>query len=282
MQTPILIHPMSTRVQPKRSRAAAIPILALVWGIAPLLGPAYPADSANADDPQRVPVAFFGEPDSSGANGARLGLDEATRQAKYFGFSFSFELRDLEPALRIVSQPEGAMFAGEGRVVMDALELQRGPCRPGLFYTAPSVAMRTDARAQWAARGGEGVERVEAWHPSLVKYAARDLNKRYRERFGVGMDSQAWSAWVAARSLGEAVLRTRSADPAAIAAYLEGEFSLDGQKGVALTFRPNRQLRQPLYIVDGDDRVVGEAPFAEASGERDLDTLGHTECARAE
>ena len=123
------------------------------------------------------------------------------------------------------------------------------------------------------------VPRIEAWHPSLIKYAARDLNKRYRERFDEAMGSEAWAAWAAARSLGEAVLRTRSADPDTIAVYLEGELGLDGQKGVALTFRPNRQLRQPLYFVDAADEVVGEAPLAADAAPRDLDTLGATECA---
>ena len=232
--------------------------------------------------PHRCPWPFLAKPSPRPRGGAALGVDEATRQAKYFGFTFSLEFRDLAPALRIVAQPGGAALAGEGRIVVDALAQRRGPCQLGLFYTAPSEAMRADAREQWTGRGGEEPARIEAWHPSLVKFAARDLNKRYRERFGVAMDSQAWSAWAAARSLGEAVLRTRSVDPASLANYLAGEFSFDGQKGVALTFRPNGQLRQPLYLIDGNDRVVGEAPLAAPDGRRDLDSLGHTECAPTE
>lgn len=244
----------------------------------------------RAAEPRRVAVAFFGTPDSAAERGARLGIDEASRQARYFGFVFELRPASENTGVAISAQRDPALLEtlttdgsdGEGlRLVVNALDPVRGACREGLFHIAPSAAMVEDALAQWRAGGGADDVRVEAWHPSLVKFAARDLNKRFFERFGESMGSEAWGGWAAARSIGEAVLRTRSDDPARLAAYLEAEFGLDGQKGRALTFRPNRQLGQPLYVVDASDRVVGEAPFAEPGAERNLDSLGVLRCTAA-
>ncbi len=257
-----------------RSRTKGGALLGAGLAIAVLLsGPA-----AQGKEDQRVAVSFVGDADSPSERGAMLGLEEASRAASYFGFRF--ELAPGEPGALVIAatRETGALeqLAVPGRLVVNALDPRRGGCRDGLFHVAPSQAMRASAAAQWSAERGGEVPAVEAWHPSLVKFAARDLNKRYAERFGEPMRSESWAAWAAARSIGEAVLRVQSADPTSIADYFVGEFGLDGQKGTALRFRPNHQLRQPLYFVDATDTVVGEAPLAG----RDLDSLGALACER--
>ena len=250
--------------------------------IAALLSAGPPAVAAES---QRVTFHFVGDKDSASARGAALGAEEATRAARYFGFEFAIDSGPATgPLVIAATEEEGAVEAlvAPGRLVVNALDPRRGACRDGLFHVTPSAAMMQSARAQWSAtHPDEAVAppAVEAWHPSLVKFAARDLNKRYREKYGEPMQSEAWAAWAAARSLGEAVLRIRRTDPASIAEYFLGEFGFDGQKGSALTFRPNHQLRQTLYYVAADDSVVGEAPLREAVADRDLDSLGTTECA---
>jgi ABC transporter substrate binding protein (PQQ-dependent alcohol dehydrogenase system) len=86
-------------------------------------------------------------------------------------------------------------------------------------------------------------------------------------------DMQAWSA---ARMIGEAASRTRSADPKVVLDFLKGpDFALAAFKGQRLTLRDwNLQLRQPILLTDGR-MVVSVSPqegFQHQFSE--LDTLG--------
>ncbi len=67
------------------------------------------------------------------------------------------------------------------------------------------------------------------------------------------MRPEDYTAWLALRVLGEAVTRTKSADPAEIRAYaLSDKFELAAFKGQKLTFRAwNGQIRQPILLADG-------------------------------
>jgi ABC transporter substrate binding protein (PQQ-dependent alcohol dehydrogenase system) len=85
-----------------------------------------------------------------------------------------------------------------------------------------------------------------------------------------------YAAWTAVRSVGEAAIRTRSADPGTIAAYLRApEFALWAFKGQGQSFRPwDGQMRQPILIA-GPRLLVSVSPqpgFLHRTSE--LDTLG--------
>ncbi|WP_245223505.1 hypothetical protein [Ruegeria sp. HKCCSP346] len=85
-----------------------------------------------------------------------------------------------------------------------------------------------------------------------------------------------YAAWVAFRSLGEAVARTQSGDPAVLRDYILLEkFELAGFKGRAMSFRAwNGQLRHPFPLMT-DRAVVALAPLAGFLHHRtELDTLG--------
>ena len=90
------------------------------------------------------------------------------------------------------------------------------------------------------------------------------------------MRSEDYAAWAAFRSLGEAVTRTQSDDPATLRDYiLSDAFELAGFKGRPMNYRGwNGQLRQPIPLVTGR-AVVATAPldgFLHQVSE--LDTLG--------
>jgi ABC transporter substrate binding protein (PQQ-dependent alcohol dehydrogenase system) len=123
--------------------------------------------------------------------------------------------------------------------------------------------------------GSAGLAPV-AWHWSFEAYGAAQLTRRFFRHADRQMQSADWAAWVAVRAIGEAVIRTRSTDLAAIAAYLRSDkLNLDGSKGPPLSFRAwDNQLRQPILLADAN-WVVAETPlpqFQHASN--NLDTLG--------
>lgn len=90
------------------------------------------------------------------------------------------------------------------------------------------------------------------------------------------MTAEDYAAWAAMRTLGEAVTRTNSADPATLRAFIfSDDFELAGFKGRPLTYRDwNGQLRQPIAIAH-PRALVASAPlegFLHQTNE--LDSLG--------
>lgn len=115
-----------------------------------------------------------------------------------------------------------------------------------------------------------------AWHPASEQWGGTQIQNRFLKATGRRMLSKDMSSWTAARIIGEAATRTRSADPKEIEGFMRSEdFSIAAFKGQKLTFRQwNWQLRQPVFIGDGRS-VVSTSPqegFLHQFSE--LDTLG--------
>jgi ABC-type branched-subunit amino acid transport system substrate-binding protein len=219
------------------------------------------------------------------------GLEEAQAQGEFLGQQYTL----------VTASDTGAMPAGVAAVVVaadprtlaaigkkapgvpilnvsrtdDAL---RRECRPNVFHVLPSDAMLATAEAQWRqANASAPGARARAWHPDFEKYAAAQLNKRYRDAFGAPMDDQAWGGWAAVKLVSDTVAREQTAEPATLLDALRTRLTFDGQKGVDMSFRPDGQLRQPLLLV-AEDRIVGEAPVRGVADIEDLDSLGQAEC----
>ncbi len=130
----------------------------------------------------------------------------------------------------------------------------------------------------WQARpvaGSEGLSAV-TWSPVIEQWGAAQLQSRFEDKAGRGMQPQDYAAWAAVRALGEAVTRTNSGDPGVLRDYLlSEEFELAGFKGRPLTFRDwNGQLRQPIALAH-PRALVAQAPlegFLHQTNE--LDSLG--------
>jgi hypothetical protein len=130
-----------------------------------------------------------------------------------------------------------------------------GPC---VFRIGLSEPERQAALERWRAANADAAAardpRIVEWHPALVRYGAKDLNDRYRKHTGEAMTADAWGAWFAVKALVDSALRAADTD---LCRALAGA-RFDGHKGRPLTFDPaTRLLRQPLYVVSGDD-VIGE------------------------
>lgn len=118
---------------------------------------------------------------------------------------------------------------------------------------------------------------AEAWAPRFDRYGAPQLERRFQRTAGRPMTSADWAAYVAAKALVQAALEQPAAPSAAqvLKALGRADFTLDGFKGVRLSFRAwDRQLRQPLLLTDGI-AVIGSAPVEGVMHPKNvLDTLG--------
>jgi ABC transporter substrate binding protein (PQQ-dependent alcohol dehydrogenase system) len=116
---------------------------------------------------------------------------------------------------------------------------------------------------------------ADAWNWTWERYGAPQLINRFVAKAGRHMTGLDWSAWMAAKLVTTAALRTRSGDFGKLAPQILSDASYDGVKGLAVSVRPwDHQLRQAILLATGD-AVVASAPlpgFLHATN--DLDTLG--------
>ncbi len=126
--------------------------------------------------------------------------------------------------------------------------------------------------------GTQGLSAV-AWHRSYEQYAGTQMQHRF-ERFAKRvMTERDYSAWIAVRSIGEAVTRSGKTDVPGIRAYIFSDaFTVAAFKGEGLSFRRwDHQLRQPMLIA-GARSLVSMSPQEGFLHEKNLnDTLGYDE-----
>ena len=118
-----------------------------------------------------------------------------------------------------------------------------------------------------------------AWHRSQEQRGGTQLQRRFTRAFNRWMLERDYAAWEAVRTIGEAVTRTGSADPATLHKYIMSDsFALAAFKGKPLSFRRwDQQLRQPILLAT-PLMLVSVSPQEGFLHERTpLDTLGHDE-----
>lgn len=257
-------------------------ILALACTL--LAGPATAAETL-------VRIAWLGPVDADAHRGARQGIAEANAQGRFLGWRY--ELLTVEDGADAAALGASALVAdvaplrllkaaaqAPGMPVINVSRREnelREECLPQLFHTVPSDAMLEDALQQWRRKAPGSAAVPQAWHASMKKYAAAQLNQRYTETFGAPMTDPAWAAWAAVKLLSDTVARAQTADSSTLIEILKTDLAFDGQKGIDMSFRDTGQLRQPLLLVE-DGRVVGEAPVRGIVGPTNLDSLGLTGC----
>ncbi|NJO37791.1 MAG: ABC transporter substrate-binding protein [Rhizobiales bacterium] len=115
-----------------------------------------------------------------------------------------------------------------------------------------------------------------AWHRSHEQWGGTQMQGRFEDSAGRWMTEKDYAAWLAVRTIGEAVTRTSSADPKVLHDYLvSDQFEIAAFKGEGLTFRTwNQQMRQPVLLV-APRVLVSVSPQDEFLHQRTpLDTLG--------
>ena len=237
-------------------------------------------------------LAFVGDSGSKAYLGARQGLDEANLQGNFLNHSYSMDVidpdkassTDFSPYIAIISAADKntfiALINSNTQPVFNVLlkdDDLRLICAGNSFHIYPAGKMQQDAVAQWHSLHPDDDVIARTWHPDFVKFAARDLNKRFSKAYQVPMDDAAWSGWAAVKMTSEGIIRLNITDSNQLLTFLRDKLQFDGQMGIELNFRPNGQLRQPMLLIK-DNSIVGEAPVRGVSD--DLDSLGTLDCAQ--
>jgi ABC transporter substrate binding protein (PQQ-dependent alcohol dehydrogenase system) len=203
-------------------------------------------------------AASLADADAFEASAAKFGLTVAERRP--------FELTN-DPRRRDLSNV--ALLTGG--VDYDVVYVADAPGEFARFVPYSTYAPRPVV-------GSAGL-RALAWHWSLERSGAPQLNQRFARQDAGDMTPADWAAWAAVRSVVEAVAKTRSTEIGAVRAYLDApDFALDLYKGLPGSYRPwDGQLRQQIVLADSE-ATLGIAPLPEFLHERNvLDTLGTDE-----
>lgn len=126
--------------------------------------------------------------------------------------------------------------------------------------------------------GNEGLA-ASAWHWAWDRHGAPQLEKRFEKKAKRPMRSFDWAAWLAVKSIAEAVQRTGSADSKTLTDHLRDEQAIiDTFKGNRASFRAwDNQLRQPILLIT-HNWVVERTPITGFLHQKNnLDTMGFDE-----
>ena len=250
--------------------------------------------TAGAADITEISFAFIGDTDSGAHTGVAQGIHEANLQGQFLGQNYSLEefsgddIDAIDPdkfiAIIVATDANNLMQAGARfkdhavfnvSVHDDAL---REACAPNLLHVIPSAGMLADARAQWLQKNPDADINVSGWHPQFMKFAARDLNKRYKKRASRPMDQYAWAGWAAVKMASDSVARQNITEPGGMLEFLKTGLAFDGQKGLDMDFRDTGQLRQLVLITGPEGELLGEAPVRGVVAPDDVDSLGLASC----
>jgi ABC-type branched-subunit amino acid transport system substrate-binding protein len=278
--------------------------------LAPLLPFGVKGAARGASLHRELRVGLVLAPGDAALRGARLGGREAERTAALLGGSVTVHealaaagtsglaARQLIARHRVHAIVGGstaadaealaAMAAGSETLFMNvgvARETLRNACGPLVFHIAPGSGMRAAAAR---AAGAPPDARAVSWHPALERFGAAQVSDRYNAAFGEPMAERAWEGWIAMKIIFDATQRAADTGARELAAYLVSRRAVfDGHKGMQLSFHPStHQLRQPLYIVRGDE-VIAEVPVLRGAADvphaellDSLDPGGGDACAR--
>jgi len=242
-------------------------------------------------DTLNVTLHYVGPTEGQAWMGVNQGIDEANRQGRFLNQKYQLEVVEAD-ALENTEITTALLLATDDAHMMKVAKLPqftnvpvininsdsdelRAACIANLFHVTPSEQMRADALAQWTERNPDTPANIQSWHEDFVKFAASQLNNRFKEGQGVAMEDDGWAGWAAAKMVADTVVQTTQADAAFMLNHLKNDLVFDGQKGENTNYRENGQLRQILLVVDENNEILAEAPLRGAGG---LDSLGHTTC----
>jgi len=242
-----------------------------------------------------IRLSYVGDTGNSAYLGAQQGLSEANLQGQFLHQQYLLETVPADAALTTDYAHHIAVVAAVDhdtlRKLLDKLpnipvfnvnledDDLRTACFQNALHIVPSRRMKQDAVSQWLKKNPEATVTAQTWHPEFVKFAARDLNKRFTKNYKKPMDDPAWAGWAAVKMTSDTVARENITDPAKLLDYLKTSLLFDGQMGIEMNFRPTGQLRQPLLIIE-NGKIAGEAPVKGVANPTDLDSLGNVECAK--
>ena len=240
-----------------------------------------------------IDFVYVGDTKHSSLLGIRQGIDESNLQGQFLNQKYNLDLVAINnidkydfskyiavltslntPQLKKLAKqlPDMPVFN-----LADENNELRLNCFSNILHIVPSSKMKSDALEQLQIKKPNSTAKPKSWHYSFVKFAARDLNKRFKKNYQKKMNDHSWAGWAAVKMTSDTVARTQISNPKKMLKYLKEDLSFDGQKGSDMNFRATGQLRQLILLVE-NDKIIAEAPIRGVAKPPTLDSLGILEC----
>ncbi len=247
----------------------------------------------TAADVIEIDFVYVGDTNHSSLLGIKQGIDESNLQGQFLNQKYNLDFVSSNEIDEYDFSKYIAVLASLNTQQLTTLAKQltnkpvfnltdennelRLNCIPNILHITPSNKMKSDALEQLQVKKPDSNAKPQSWHYSFVKFAARDLNKRFKKNYQEKMNDHSWAGWAAVKMTSDTVARTQISSSKEILKYLKNKLSFDGQKGSDMNFRVTGQLRQLILLVE-NDKIVAEAPIRGVAKPNTLDSLGILEC----
>ena len=241
-----------------------------------------------------IDFVYIGETNHPSLLGAKQGIDESNLQGKFLNQKYNMDQvsynkidgYDFSKYIAVLTSLNSKDLKSLAKKLKntpifnltDGSDEMRTACFENILHIVPSNKMKSDALAQLEFKSPDSNATAQAWHHSFVKFAARDLNKRFKKNHKTEMNDYSWAGWAAVKMTSDTVARTQITNPSEMLSYLKNKLSFDGQKGSDMNFRITGQLRQLMLLVE-NDKIITEAPIRGVAKPPTLDSLGTLDCA---
>ena len=242
-----------------------------------------------------VDFAYIGHEEHPALLGVKQGIDESNLQGQFLNQKYNLEIisenkiqkHNFTKYIAILTTVKSKELKSLAKELTDipifnltdeSNEL-RVNCITNILHITPSSKMKADALKQWQTKTPDSKANPQSWHYSFKKFAARDLNKRFKKNYKTNMDDYSWAGWAAVKMTSDTVARTKIINAKNMLNYLKTKLSFDGQKGSDMNFRVTGQLRQLILLVE-DNKVIAEAPVRGIAKPSTLESLGILDCSQ--
>jgi len=242
-----------------------------------------------------VDFAYIGQKDHPALLGVKQGIDESNLQGQFLNQKYNLEIiseniieeHNFTKYIAILTTVKSEELKNLAKKLTnipifnltDESNELRMNCITNILHITPSSKMKADALKQWQTKIPDSKARARSWHYSFKKFAARDLNKRFKKNYKTNMDDYSWAGWAAVKMTSDTIARTKIINAKNMLNYLKTKLTFDGQKGSDMNFRVTGQLRQLILLVE-DNKVIAEAPVRGIAKPATLESLGILNCSK--
>lgn len=238
-------------------------------------------------------IVFDGSKETDAWLGLQQGIEEANTQGKFLNLKYIIaNFNDLasiqDKASTIIVSARSALRNSELATkypnipvfaVLPSSSAQSRPCAKNILYISPSSQIMNKVTTLWRAGHPNGNGRAQLWHYTFRKYAAAQLNKRFKKTAEKPMSDDSWSAWAAVKLFSDVAAKNANPSTQLLNPKETSTLAFDGQKGVDLNFNSELELLQPLLIVD-NGIIVSEISIEKINTLRDANSNCRTLAAK--
>lgn len=240
-----------------------------------------------------IHFAYVGDNDDA-LLGVKQGIIEANLQGEFLGMQYHLDMFSVKQFEAVDSTKYLAIYVDtqNSEALMNIIVMQddkpvfnlatrddklRQRCDVNALHVIPSNSMLAIAKQQWQQKQPDQPAEASAWHHTFLKFAARDLNKRFLKKQQRKMTATAYAGWAAIKMTTDTIARSGINTPTKMLDYLRTKLEFDGQKGVKMSFAETGQLMQPILLIH-NDRIVAEAPIRGVASPPTIASLNKLKC----